>query len=70
MGVNINPAGRNDLARSINLFLASRKIGANRCDQPAVNRDIRTIAGLPRSIDDRAATYDQIMHFRLSSISR
>ena len=62
MGMDVNKAGGDNFAAGIDLFAALRRNAADRSNQPAVDGDIACETGFARTIDNRAAANDQIMH--------
>ena len=60
--VDVDPAGRNDLAGGVDFLLAGANLAADGADQPAIDRNIADITLAARAIDKCAAANDQIMH--------
>jgi hypothetical protein len=60
MRVDIDEAGGHQVPLRIDLFRARSGDLADRADPPALDRDITFEAVAARSIDDRAAAYDEV----------
>ena len=63
MGVNIDKAGRHDLAVRVNFFATARVDFTNCGNQAAIDCDICSERCAAAAIDNHASANDQIMHF-------
>ena len=61
MGVHIDPAGGDDLARSVDLIRGIAVNLTNRGDQPVLDGEITGKARRARAIDDGTVANDQIV---------
>jgi hypothetical protein len=65
VGMDVHPARRHQAAVGPDLAPGGAGLAFRLDDAAAVDGEVARVAGLARTIDDRAAAYDQIMHCAL-----